>query len=218
MSKNKIKIWGIKSSPFVRKVMITLYEKNLAFSQEEVLPDSFMVLMKQKSNPRFLEISPLGRIPAIEVDDFYVSDSAVIMKFLEQKFPDEIALYPNKLEELAKVLWLENFSDNDFARVATRRIFYEAYGKPKAFGINANSDLLKKAIEEQLPPLLCYLENNLSNKSFFVGSQLSAADIAITTQLLALELANYNIDNSKYPKLDNFLNKMKTRASIKKLL
>jgi len=217
LSDINIKLWGIKSSPFVRKVMVVLYEKNIDFQQIEVMPSSFAKVTRLPIQDRFQEISPCGRIPAIEVNNFYIADSAVINQYLEHKFVHTNKLYPKDPDNYAKALWLERFSDNDLAKIATRRIFYEAYAKPLAFGKVSDQDLLKKAIDTQLPPLLEYLETQIKDKQYFIANNFSIADIAITTQLLALEMANFELNRELYPALCNYYKNIKTRPSIAKI-
>lgn len=213
---NKIILWGTKVSPFVRKVMISLHEKELNFEQIEILPSSFLKVLGKKVDTKFERMSPLGQIPAIEIDDFYISDSSVIIKYLEHKFETSQSLYPKNIEEYAKVQWLENFSDNSLAKIATRRLFYECYAKPKAFGSKPDEKLIDLASEKQLPILLRYLENQIKDNDYFVGNKFTTADIAITTQLLALEMAKINID--KYECLKNYFTKIKSRPSIKSII
>ena len=213
-----INLWGSKESPFVRKVMISLYEKNLDFKQMEVLPSSFLNVIKQDPETRFKEISPLGKIPAIEIDDFHLADSAIIIQYLEHKFAQATKLYPSQIENYAQALWLERFSDDELAKVATRRLFYEIYGKPLAFGTKPDEKLVKIAKEKQLPPLLEYLNTCIQKNTYFVGNEFSIADIAITTQLLALEMANIRIDEILYPILHEYFKNIKSRESIKKII
>ena len=213
-----INLWGSKESPFVRKVMISLYEKNLDFKQMEVLPSSFLNVIKQDPETRFKEISPLGKIPAIEIDDFHIADSAIIIQYLEHKFSQATKLYPSQIENYAQALWLERFSDDELAKVATRRLFYEIYGKPLAFGTKPDEKLVKIAKEKQLPPLLEYLNTCIQKNTYFVGNEFSIADIAITTQLLALEMANIRIDEILYPNLHEYFKNIKSRESIKKII
>lgn len=214
----KIVLWGTKASPFVRKVILALYEKELSFEQLEVLPSSFLKVIKKDPNAKFSAISPLGKIPAIEIDNFHLADSAVIIQYLEHKFAQTTKLYPTQVENYAKALWLERFSDDELAKVATRRLFYEIYGKPLAFGSKPDEKLVKIAKEKQLPPLLKYLDTCIQNNTYFVENEFSIADIAITTQLLALEMANIAVDDMLYPNLHKYFNNIKNRPSVQKII
>ena len=98
----KIVLWGTKASPFVRKVMLALYEKELSFEQLEVLPSSFLKVIKKEPLEKFSTISPLGKIPAIEIDNFHIADSAIIIQYLEHKFAETTKLYPTEVENFAK--------------------------------------------------------------------------------------------------------------------
>ena len=59
-----------------------------------------------------MEVSPLGRVPALKNDTDHIADSAVIAAYLEKKFPDTTPLYPDDPAMYAKALWFENFADH----------------------------------------------------------------------------------------------------------
>ena len=74
-----IKLYGSSGSPFVRKVQLTLEYKELPYEQIPIGPGM--------SPPNWLEISPLGKMPALEHDGFRVPDSSVICRYLDEVFP-----------------------------------------------------------------------------------------------------------------------------------
>ncbi len=105
-----ITLWGTCVSPFTRKVVSVLEEKKLDYELTPLLPTVLLKATEQPIPAKFKEISPLGKIPAIQVGSFAISDSSVIIGYLENKWPEH-PVYPSNKEELAKALWYEKYAD-----------------------------------------------------------------------------------------------------------
>ena len=75
-------VHGVPLSPFVRKVRIAMLEKGLAYDLVPVIP-----LPPANNDPAFRKMSPLGKIPAYEDGDFSISDSSVILNYLDSNEP-----------------------------------------------------------------------------------------------------------------------------------
>ena len=70
-------VYGTSVSPFVRKVLVYLTEKNIPFENEPVNPFA--------PPDNYRETSPLGKIPALRDGDKTLADSSVICQYLERK-------------------------------------------------------------------------------------------------------------------------------------
>lgn len=217
-SNPKIVLWGVSASPYVRKVMIALHEKNIAYQQQEILPTVLLKATGQAIPAEFEQISPLGKIPALQIDDFSLSDSAVICAYLEKKFGSNNSLYPNTPEAYAKALWFEHYSDNVLTEIGYKKIFFECVIKAKILNLQPDLTIVNHAKQNELPPLLNFLNSTLKNNMFIVGDQFSIADIAITTQLLALSMAGYEIKPQPWPFLYEYLTSVLKRPSFKKFI
>ena len=68
--------------------------------------------------------------------------------------------------------------------------------KPNVLKQQPDEDIVDMAVKKSLPALLEFLNNEVENKQWFVGNSFSAADIAISTQLLALEMSGYTLSES----------------------
>ena len=70
-------------SPFVRKAMVCAHELGIADRIER----AYTLVSMRKPNPEMLSVNPLGRIPALVLDDGAVLyDSAVICEYLDSTF------------------------------------------------------------------------------------------------------------------------------------
>ena len=97
-------------------------------------------------------------------------------------------------------------------------IFIELCIKPSVLQQAANNDAVKRATEQTLVPLLRFLESQLGNAPWFVSNAMSMANVAIVTQLLALEMAGVVLPFSAYPKLTLLLERARQRASFQLIL
>ena len=74
-----IKLYGLKASNYCAMVKAFLLEKGFDFEEVYIEPSY--------SEP-FLDLSPMGKVPFIEVDEGYLSETTAIMGFLESCIPD----------------------------------------------------------------------------------------------------------------------------------
>ena len=78
-----MKLYWSPRSPFVRKVMVCAHELGVAERIEKL----YTLVSLRKPNPDMLAVNPLGRIPALVLDDGAVLyDSAVICEYLDSTF------------------------------------------------------------------------------------------------------------------------------------
>src|SRR5262245_50540105 len=148
-------VLGVGLSPFVRKVRVALAEKGVPYDIVPVFP--------QATDEEFRKISPLGKIPALRDGDKGFSDSSVINLYLEKKHPSP-ALYPSDPFEYARALWFEEYADSAMVNVIGPKIFFERCVNPKFFNKPTNEEAVGKAVNEELPPVLQYLENQLTGE------------------------------------------------------
>jgi glutathione S-transferase len=211
-------LWGVSISPYVRKVMVALAEKELPYEQREILPKILLNATGQSIPVDFEKTSPLGKIPALQVGDFCVADSAVIAGYLDKKFVTSNKLYPIQAEGYARALWFEYYADTTLTEVAYKKIFLELVVKPKVLNIEPNLTLVEQAKNNELPPMLDYLENSVKQFDWIAGNEFSMADIAIAVQLLALQIAGFALSNARWPQLNFYLAKITDRPSFQKVI
>ena len=205
-------VWGTPASPFVKKVLIALTAHDLTYEIKPVLPSAFNQFLGKVDPTHFVNISPFGRIPVLEIGTLHIPESAAILYYLDKAYTQK--LYSSDPAEVAAIIAYERFADYDLANITTRRLFYENWAKPQAFQQAPNSRIVEKALSTDLPPLLEYLETELDNKTYMVANQVTAADIAITVQLWACSQANVPIDSALYPQLDRYYKAMLQHPSI----
>ena len=202
------KLHGVNLSPFVRKVRVALAEKNIAYEQDPVLP----------FGPReeLMKISPLGKIPVYEEDGFTVPDSSVIISYLEQTHPNP-PLYPSDPRDRARALFLEEYADTRILE-RVQPVFFERVVGPRFMNKETDSARVDEALKEGLPPVLDYLESQVSQGDAAVAGRFSVADIAIGSFFVNLMHAGEKVDASRWPKLAAYLEAVHARPSFKALI
>ena len=202
-------VFGAPLSPFVRKVRLCLLEKGMEYQLEVVMPFT--------PPDWYLQLNPLGRIPAFKDADVTLADSSVICQYVEEAYPDLLPLYGANASERGQVRWLEKYADYELAPLTTFGIFRNRILKPSA-GHPCNEESVQAALNEKLPPHLDYLERQLGQQDYFVGDRLTMADIAIASQLLNMEHGGERVDPARWPALAAHYERTKARESFASVL
>lgn len=202
-------LYGVPLSPFVRKVRLCLLEKGMDYQLEVVMPFT--------PPDWYLQLNPLGRIPAFKDADLTLADSSVICQYIEEAYPDQQPLYGSNAPERGQVRWLEKYADYELAPLTTFGIFQNRILKPSS-GHRCNEESVQAALNEKLPPHFGYLERQLDQQDYFVGGRLSMADITIASQLLNMEHGGERVDSGRWPALAAHYERMKARESFASIL
>lgn len=204
------KVHGVGASPFVRKVRVALAEKGLDYELEPVFP--FGV------SAEFKKISPLGKIPVLQEDDYYLPDSSAILDYLEVAYPTP-SLYPKNAQDRGRAVFLEEYADGGIATKATGTIFFQRIVGPRFMGQPTDESIVQKAIDEDVPPMLDYLEGLLAGgNEYLVGDGLTIADISVASQFVNLAHARFTVDKARWPKLAAYVDRMMARPSFANLI
>ncbi len=202
-------VYGAALSPFVRKVRLCLMEKGLDYHLEMVMPFT--------PPDWYLQLNPLGRIPAFKDGDLTLADSSVICQYLDECYPNTPSLYGQTAEQRATVRWLEKYADYELAPLTTFCIFRNRVLKPSG-GRPCDEQAVSKALQESLPPHFDYLESQLGDKPFFVGDRLSMADLAIACQLVNMGHGGEQPPAERWPRIAAFMQRMSAQPSLSELL
>lgn len=184
-------VYGIPVSPFVRKVLIALELKGVAYELEPVSPLNLPEGYK--------EISPLGKVPALKDDLLAISDSTVICEYLDERYP-EIYLRPKSIVERARCRWFEEYADTRMLEAFGSSLFYERVIKPTYLDQETDEAAVQNALENLIPQVLEYLESQLPGAGFLFEERLTLADISLMSAYLLGIYAQYSLDADRYPK------------------
>jgi glutathione S-transferase len=202
-------LYGTLGSPFVRKAIVALTEKGIAYEHDPVVPFG--------ASPEYRKISPLGKIPAYREGDRTLADSSVIIAYLERTHP-EPPLYPSDPYDYARALWFEEYGDDGLAPILGTKIFFARVIGPRFFNQPADEAVIKKVLEEEVPPLLDYLEKEIGDKKFLVGNRFTIADIGIATVFVNFQHAGCSVDAQRWPRLAAYVERIHNRPSFKAVI
>ena len=196
-----IKLYGLRMSNYYSLTKALLIEKGLDFEEVKAPP---------KQEEAYLQRSPMGKMPSIEVDGRYMSESLAIFTFVERLQP-EPALLPSDPFAAGKAMELVNHVKLDVELVARRFLPEVLFGKPV-------SDETKKQVESDLRKGMKAVSRLYVCDPFAVGAEFTIADLyTYYTFGLAGMLANKVIGMdllSEAPQIRELLERLGERPSI----
>ena len=191
MATKPVQIIGSFISPYVRKVLVVLNLKQIPYQIDPIIP--FM------GDDRFSRLSPVRRIPVLIDDRVTLADSSVICQYLDDRYA-EPRLYPADIADRAQARWLEEFADTRMGEVFIWRLFNQRVINRFVWGEQTDQAIVDRAIGEEIPSILDYLEPMAPAEGFIFGA-LSIADISIAVFFRNAMFAKYSIDPQRWPKL-----------------
>jgi glutathione S-transferase len=202
-----VQIIGSFISPYVRKVLVCLDLKGIAYEIDPIIP--FM------GDDRFSQLSPLRRIPVFRDARVTLTDSSVICQYLEDAQP-EPAIYPRDIADRARARWLEEYADTRMGDVIIWRLFNQVAINPRVWGIPTDEAILKQTLEVELPDVLGQLEAQLPAEGFLFGA-VSIADVSIACFFRNAAFARYAVDPARWPKTAAFVDRVLALPSFARL-
>jgi len=204
-------IYGLKGSPFVRKVQVCLAEKGIDYE--------FAMASPFPAPDWFAAISPARRIPVLRDRSVgtdgvagTIPDSSAICAYLERKYP-EPALYPRAAFDYGRALWFEEYADTELATRVGLGLFRPLV-MAKLFGKEPDVERARKTLREELPPIFDYLDASIANRQFLVGDCFGIADIAVASQFVNFNHTGATLDTSRWPSLAVYVERILARPSF----
>ncbi|MGB0619961.1 MAG: glutathione S-transferase family protein [Myxococcota bacterium] len=155
-----IKLYGLRMSNYYSLTKALLIEKGLDFEEVKSPPS-------QKED--YLVRSPMGKMPSIEVDGRFLSESLAIFHYLEHHAPDP-ALLPADPFESAKVMELCCHLKLDIELVARRCLPELLFKQPV-------SDETKDQVRADLAKGVKAVDRLLVGGPFAAGAEFTIADL-----------------------------------------
>jgi glutathione S-transferase/RNA polymerase-associated protein len=199
-----LKLWEHPLSPYVQKVKIALYEKNLRFDVE--VPQAFTGAPTdyQKANPRL-------EVPALVDDGFSIFDSTIILDYIEEKWPLP-ALLPKPPLERARVRMLEELCDTYYEAINWGMM--EILLWRRATGELA--DMIVARAHRQIEGVHAWLERELGGRACFNGEAFGYGDLCVWPFVKGSE--TFGHPPKAGSKLATWLAQIDQRESVRKAL
>jgi len=199
-----IKLYDFKSSPNCQRVKVVLAEKNLVY---DTVP---IDLRKQEQKtPEYLKLNPYGKVPVLTDGSTVVYESLVINEYLDEKYPNP-PLMPKDPASKAKARILIDFGMAHFD-APYQKLRIELMKEPKQ-----QSQPLIDGAKSDLKKLLQRFEDEIGEQPYLMGD-FSLVDADLIPRFARLEGFGVLPDPS-LPRLGKYLERMKTRPSVKAIL
>jgi glutathione S-transferase len=200
-----MKLLGTDTSPYVRKVRLVLLEKNI--------PHDYLVDAPRDPGSHVAEVNPLGRIPALILDDgTCVFDSPVIAEYADTLNDTPVLIPRNDALARMRVKRWEALADgimDSAVAVRTERIRPEEKQEPN--NIAVHYDAVTRA--------LAYAAGLLGEREYCEGASLTLGDLALASALVYLDLRQPERDwRSAHPNLAAWFARMSARPGMRATL
>jgi len=164
-------------SPYAWRVWLALEHKQIVYALTTL---SFSSGDLRK--PEYLAINPRQRVPAIVDDGFSLYESAAVVEYLDERYPDDPKLFPGDLRQRATIRRMVQEVDQYYVLAMERiveQILFTAQDKWDGEEINAARKLLVQEIERW--------EEGVGRTEYLAAAGPTAADFALYP-LIALTL------------------------------
>ena len=176
-----IKLYGGKRS---RAAIAQWYLEELQVPYEFVLLD---MENGEHRKPEFLAINPMGKVPAIEDNGFYLWESGAILSYLSEQYDSE----KSSLQKRAEINQWILFANSTLAQ----GIFIES------------------SREKEMPKLFPPLNDHFNQHQYLVDDTFTAADVAVGAYLAYMPMM-LQINFSDYSGIDNYVKRLSERPAF----
>ena len=203
-----IKLHGFSSSNYYNVPKLALLEKGIEF--EEVVSYTGV---GPTYKPEYLDKSPLGKVPALETSEGFISESRAILEYIEHAFP-EPSLLPASPFGVGKVQELSQFIELYFELVARRLI-------PNLLGGTEPDPTVLSEVETSINKAVAALPKLSNFEQFAYGDQFTLADIAVILNLPIVRGVGVKFFGgdplAAVPGLDAYCQRMEKRPHVIKI-
>jgi glutathione S-transferase len=180
-----ITLYDAARCPYCARVRIVLAEKSLEFEVAEI---------DLQNRPSWIyEKNPSGRVPVLEEDGRPLPESAVIMEFLEERYPEPPLLPPDPADRALVRLLIHRDEELTDPYYAWRR------NEPGS--------------DARLQSALRVLDGQLAERPFLGGVEYGLADIAYVPWLLRVR-DMLDIDLDRFESLSEWLARLEERPAV----
>ncbi len=197
-----MKLLGTDTSPYVRKVRLVLLEKNIAHD--------YLVDAPRDPGSMVARVNPLGRIPALILDDeTCVFDSPVIAEYLDTLNDTPVLIPRNDALARMRVKRWEALADGIMdSAVAVRNERIRPEGKQEPDNIALHNNAVSRA--------LAHAAGLLDEREWCEGASLTLADLALASALVYLSLRQPERDwRGAHPNLAAWFERISARPSMR---
>jgi glutathione S-transferase len=158
----------------------------------------------EHKRPEFLAINPAGKVPVLIDGDLVLTESAAIVLYLAEKYPEK-GLMPASLEQRAQVYRWIMFAMTELEQPLWR-IAKHTFLLPEHKRLPQDVDLAR----EDFTAMAAVLERHMEGRQFIVGDRMTVAD-CVTAYLMDWGNEKHLLDD--FQNLKAYLSRMYARST-----
>ncbi len=200
-----MKLLASTTSPYARKTRLVLLEKNI--------PHDFVVDPPREPGSQVPRVNPLGRIPALILDDeTCVFDSPVIAEYADTLNDTPILIPRNDALARMRVKRWEALADGIVdSAVVVRTESIRPAEKQDPDTLRRHNDAITRS--------LAHAAEQLGTREWCEGSAITLADLALVSALLYLDLRQPERNwRTAHPNLAKWFERVSARPSVRATL
>jgi glutathione S-transferase len=202
-----MKLYSFDLSPYAARVRMAIYAKALPI---EILPPPGGATR----SPEYLAINPIGKVPALVLDDGTVlPESEIIVEYLADAFPDS-GLRPAKPLDAARSRLIARIVD----------VYVLPAGQPLMGQMNPQTRdaAIVETAFAKMQEAFTYLERFMTDDRYAVGDTVTIADCALVPLLFFMGPFRHLLGTgdllAPHPKLAAYWSRMLHDPAAKKLI
>lgn len=145
----------------------------------------------EHQQPEFLEINPMGKVPAIEDEGFKLWESGAILLYLAQKH----GKMPSSIKQQAEIYQWILFANSTLSS----GIFNET------------------TREKETPQLLHPIDTRLQQHPYIMGTEFTIVDVAVGSVLSYIQMM-FKFDYTSYPGVKRYVEEIMSRPAFQKIM
>lgn len=162
-----LELWWGSGSPYSWRALLALEYKKLPYESHLV-----QFAKQEHKSPQLLQMNPRGRVPVLKDGDYVCFESLAIIQYLDRKYRDP-PLFGHSAEESGTIMRViceyQGYVEEHIMKVIYAILFQGAEG---------HSDEIARAML-LVASEAGTIEKRLSQSSWLVGEEFSAADVVI---------------------------------------
>jgi glutathione S-transferase len=163
----------------------------------------------RRAPPELRRVHPLGKSPVIEDGALVLAESGAIIEYIIDTYGQGRLAPPRGTPDGVRYLYWMHFAEGTAMMQLLIRLFLGFAGDGAA--------PVRAMVDAEIQHVLAYLETEIGDAPFFVGTELTGADINMSFPLEAAA-ARGGLDATSYPRLFALLKKFQARAAYRRAL
>ena len=208
---SEVTLYGAPYSTYVRSARLTLEEKGVPYSLEEV------DIMSEEGAPKeHYARQPFGKIPAFQHGDFQLYETTAIIHYIDEAF-DGPALMPSDPQGRARANQVISLLDSYAYETCVWDVFVERIFVPSQGG-KSNEETIADGLKTS-ETCMQALEDILGDDPYLAGSEVTLADLHAYPIFCYYRLAPEGAAAmQRHAKLCGWWDRMAARDSVKATL